>query len=225
MIRRFAAIGDVHGEDAFLAAALDHLASERLDAILCVGDIVDGRGDVERCCELLRARNALVVRGNHERWVLADTMRQLRHATLRDDLPPRIVEWLSALPATRTLKTIAGDLLLCHAVGEDDMIRLREDDEGYALTENRALQAVLASGVELMVCGHTHQPMVRTLSGLTVINAGTLHRDDAPGFVVVDLDAKHAKFFTIDDAGTLRIHESVTIPFGRAGQDVWGSGF
>jgi predicted phosphodiesterase len=218
-VRRFGAIGDVHGEDRFLALALDHMKG--CDAILSVGDLVDGRGDVDRCCALLAGRGALVVRGNHERWVLADKMRELPQATLRADLAPATLEFLRGLPATRTVETTLGKLLLCHGVGDDDMIRLLPEDEGYVLTSNDALQNVLAAGYELMVCGHTHRPMVRSIHGLTVINAGTLHHADAPSFVEVDLDAKVAQYFDIDDAG--RVSEGMRFDFGARGQDVWGT--
>jgi predicted phosphodiesterase len=70
MIRRFGAIGDVHAEDGLLRAALSHLESAGVDALLCVGDIVDGRGDVDACCTLLAEHGVLSVRGNHERWML-----------------------------------------------------------------------------------------------------------------------------------------------------------
>ncbi len=46
-----------------------------LDAVLCVGDVVDGGGDADRCCALLSAAAVSTVRGNHDRWFLEDTMR------------------------------------------------------------------------------------------------------------------------------------------------------
>src|SRR5262249_20827001 len=95
-----------------------------LDAILAGGDIVHGRGDVDRCCSLLAARRALVVRGNHERWVLGDTMRELPHATIARDLAPQTITFLQSLPPTQTIDTVLGKMLLCHGVGPDDMTRL-----------------------------------------------------------------------------------------------------
>jgi len=220
-LRRIGAIGDIHTEDERLASALAHLRSRGVERILSVGDISDGRGDINRCCALLDAPDVLGVRGNHDRWLLANDMRVLLHAQTLSDLVPTARKFLASLPPTRTLKTIAGDLLLCHAVGDDDMIRLREDDEGYALTANDALQAVLASGVPFMVCGHTHQPMVRAFVGLTVINAGTLHRDFAPCFCEIDFENRVVQFFDIEDPHA--IHDSLRFTFGAPGQDVWGS--
>jgi predicted phosphodiesterase len=81
---------------------------------------------------------------------------------------------------------------------------------------------VLGSGVELMVCGHTHRPMVRTVFGLVVINAGTLHRGDDPGFVRVDLEKKIVQAYAIE--GSV-VRPTARLSFGRPGDDVWGAGF
>lgn len=223
VLRRFGAIGDVHTEDTLLAAAIAHLRRLGVDAILAVGDIVDGEGDVDRCCALLRDGGVVAVRGNHERWALEGSMRELPHATLARELQQDTLQFLRTLPPTRRLQTVLGDLLLCHGVGTDDMVRLLPEDEGYALSNNDALSRVLSSGVELMVCGHTHRPMVRTIQGLTIVNAGTLHRHDAPCFVHVDLERKRAQYYELDDEGGVR--EGLAYDFGKPGDDVWGAGW
>jgi predicted phosphodiesterase len=41
--------------------------------------------------------------------------------------------------------------------------------------------------VQIVLDGHTHQRMVRSFAGLTVVNAGTLSRRHEPGAVLVDL--------------------------------------
>ncbi len=220
VIRTFGAIGDIHAEDEHLAAALGHLHD--VDAILAVGDIVDGRGDVERCIQLLRDRNVIAVRGNHERWFLTGTARTLPNAHVLENVSDASRAYLEQLPPTRALQTVSGLLLLCHAVGDDDMIRLLPDDEPPALAANEPLQKVLASGSDLMVCGHTHKPMVRTIFGLVVINAGTLHYGDNPGFLRVDLERKIARAYSIDGSHVL---EAETMRFGAPGDDVWGAGW
>ena len=198
-IRRFGAIGDVHAEDTFLAAALDTLRGEKLDAIFCVGDIVDGRGDVDRCCALLAQHGVLAVRGNHERWLLKDEMRALPKAHQLDDLAPVTRAYLEALPATRRVSTTHGPLLVCHGLGDNDMTRLRPYDEGYALETNDALTALRATDYTLVVGGHTHLRMVRSFGALTVVNAGTLSYTDTPYFLVADLQERHVQYYDLDD--------------------------
>lgn len=197
-LRRFAVIGDVHAEDESLAAVLD--ASAGTDAVLCVGDVVDGHGDADRCCAMLEDAGAIVVRGNHERWLLRSEMRSLPDATDVAQLSERSLAWLSSLPSTLELTTLEGPLLLCHAVGEDDMSRLAEDDHGYALASNDALRRVIDRGYRMMLCGHTHRPFVRRIEGLVIVNAGTLYREHAPGFTIVDLEARVAERYRIEGA-------------------------
>ena len=102
-LRRIGALGDVHTEDVAVERALEFFARRELDAVLCVGDIVDGLGDVERTVSLLREGSVVCVAGNHERWALSGSMRDLPEATaaLSDDAR----DWLAALPAPRRLPT------------------------------------------------------------------------------------------------------------------------
>lgn len=142
-------LGDVHAEDLCLAAALAFMRGLSVDAILCVGDIVDGAGD---------------------------------------------------LPATRSIETPRGKLLLCHGLALNDMRRLGPQDDGYELECNDELQGLLASKeFAFVVGGHTHQRMVRRFGAVTVLNAGTLKRRNDPCFCVLDLAANQADFYDISN--------------------------
>jgi predicted phosphodiesterase len=200
MMSRVGVVGDIHCEDARLDSALRFFAKQRLDGVLAVGDLADGHGSLDRCCQLLAAAGALVVRGNHDRWLLDGTLRDLPQATAPEGISEGTREYLRALPPTRVLDSAAGRLLLCHGLGEDDMAQLRPDDHGYALESNRALQAILGEGrVAGVIGGHTHRRMARRLGAVWFLNAGTLHRAYGPGFVVVDLAARVAQFYDLLD--------------------------
>jgi len=198
----FAALGDLHAEDASLAAVLAFLRALKVERVLCVGDIVDGEGDVDRCCALLESHGVLAVRGNHEGWFLEGAMRTLPGAHQLETVSSATSAFLSKLPATRSFQTPQGELLLCHGVGDDDMQRLTPDDYGYGLACNTALAGLLGEGrYRWMVGGHTHRRMVRTFEQLTVINAGTLCRDGTPCFVVVNLGEGFAQFYDVRALG------------------------
>ena len=195
-LRRVGVIGDVHGELGALEAALALFADRTVDAVLCVGDIVDGPGSDEEaaeCCRRLRDAQVLAVAGNHERWWLADEMRSVPDPTGR--LPEDVRAYLAGLPATRRLRTVAGDALLCHGVGEDDLAILYPETKGYAL------QAVMPALVPLLrdpelsyaVAGHTHRRMARAFPGLTFINAGTLHRAFEVTVTLVDFAEREVR--------------------------------
>jgi predicted phosphodiesterase len=199
LARRIGLIGDVHHEDQALELVLDHFEGLSLDLTLCTGDIADGVGDFARCCRLLRGRKVDVVRGNHDRWLLAGTMR-----TLSDALPLSALEgpdrtWLPSLPSTREYGTIAGTMLLCHGTGDDDMSTVLPDDFAYGLESNDELQRLLRQRrYRLVVSGHSHRRMVRLFDELTLVNAGTLAAEHSPCCSLIDLENRCVRFWDIN---------------------------
>lgn len=211
-LTRFGVLGDIHTEDLALEAALEAFASAGLDAILCVGDIVDGRGDADRTCQLLRDAGVLAVCGNHDRWFLRGTPLGMPDDTRTLDASHRA--WLGSLPTSRRFETPRGGLVLCHGIGDDDMAVLRSSTDEYSLSWLKSLRALQADPqVVWMVGGHTHERMLRALDGLTVINAGTLHRSYRQGFVIVDMQALELQCFDlvdgqVRDAGMLALDDA-----------------
>lgn len=210
-LERIGIIGDVHAEDIALATVLNALQGMQVDVILCVGDVVDGTGSVDACCQLLQQHHVIAVRGNHERWFLGGTMRELSDANPVGSLKKATVAYLSSLPPTITLKTALGDLMLCHGLGRKDMACLTPDDYGYALEVNGDLQELLATGVRLVVGGHTHKRMVRRVDSTTIINAGTLKRNCHPCFGFVDLVERRVQFFNLDEPTRYSEAETFTL--------------
>lgn len=195
------AIGDIHGEDRRLEAALKFLETLDVERVLAVGDIVDGPGDALRCCRLLDAHQVEAVRGNHDRWFLDNTIPAA--APAQPDMES-LRRFLARLPTTRSYHTRAGRLLLCHGLGENDMNRLTPDDFGYALETNDELQALLASReYRFVVAGHTHRPMVKDFGGVTVINAGTLFREHEPCFAHIDFARRLVSFYDVSGDGEI----------------------
>ena len=212
-LRRVGAIGDVHAEDEHLAIALEHLRAARVDLVLAVGDLCDGRGDLRRCCELLHAAGAVVVRGNHERWLLGDTMRDVPDAHRVGDLDPTTRAFLESLPATRRFETTGGGLLLCHGLGDDDMAMVMPDDPAWSLDSNEALCALRGAGdVAFVIHGHSHRRMARTSDGITLLNAGTLYRHHRPCFLVADFSGRRAEFFDLAPGGGVVAAERIDLP-------------
>lgn len=195
-------LGDIHQEDQRLERALAHLRERSVDRILSVGDVADGPGDFVRCCQLLGEAGVEAVRGNHDRWLLDGTMRDLSDALPVDELQPAERAFLEGLPIVREYHTPAGLLLLCHGLGMHDMQGVGPDDRGYAIHYNSALQSLITDGrYRFVVNGHTHKRMVRSFSGLTIINAGTLFRRHGSGFAHIDFAAGLVTFLAFKGEG------------------------
>jgi predicted phosphodiesterase len=203
LLDRFGIIGDVHAEDDRLERALRVLA-ERAEVLLCVGDIADGYGDLNRACDLLRRHNVQTVTGNHDRWLVTDSVRKLANAHFLTELSDANRQWILALPATRRFTTSSGLAVLCHGIGKNDMAKVDPHDQGYAIDSNEALQQAIADGeIDFLFNGHSHRFMVRKFGHLTIINAGTLKRDHDPCFLFVDMKARVATRFDFDENGTI----------------------
>jgi predicted phosphodiesterase len=205
IVRCVGVVGDIHCEDELLQTVLEHFISKCTDTILAVGDIVDGVGDADRVCELLMQREVFTVMGNHDRWMLKDSMRDLRNATPLNTLRAETREWLAALPKTLSFETPRGELLLCHGIGEDDMAMLRKDDAGYALDFNLALSELIKSKrFSYIVNGHSHEAMVRTIGKLTIINAGTLARGGRQTCSVIEFESGWVDCFDVSKSGLVK---------------------
>jgi predicted phosphodiesterase len=211
MLRRLGVIGDVHCESESLGRVLDALETMNIEAILCVGDLVDGPGDADATLAMLKARNVQCVAGNHERWLLSGEQRTLENAT--HDINEASRAFLETLPAARRYATPGGNALLCHGVGNDDEAWLLPDTRGYALQDIPTLrELMLDEDVQFMIGGHTHERMVRVFAGLTVVNAGTLYRQNEQTFTVVDFGAMRVGFYSAAEGNTGELIEEVELP-------------
>src|SRR6478736_2694100 len=193
MLRRAGLIGDIHCEVARLKRVIEHFRSLGVDSVLA-----DGDGDLNETCALLRAEGALAVAGNHDRWLLAGEMRDLPDATRLETVTPEARRYLSTLPKTRFLESPRGPVMLCHGLGEDDMASVRPDDDCEALRGNAAFLKLLAARpARFVINGHSHRPMVRTIDGLTILNAGTLHPKHRPVCAIADFDQGEVQIYDI----------------------------
>ena len=212
MLSRLGVIGDVHCESETLGRVLDALETMNIEAVLCVGDLVDGPGEADATLAMLQARQVQCVAGKHERWFLDGEQRTLENATATINEMSRA--FVDGLPKMRRYATPNGTALLCHGVGEDDEAWLLPDTRGYALQDIPTLrELMLDQEVQFMLCGHTHERMVRVFPGLTVINAGTIHRKDEQTFMVLDFGAMRVECYSAAEGSTGEPIEKRELPW------------
>lgn len=205
-------IGDIHTEEKLLSKTVAFLKSQKVNRIFCAGDIVDGLGDANECCNILRKEEILVVLGNHDRWLLNNEMRSLKNATQPDSLSVISQAFLRSLPATIEFTTPQGLALLCHGLDKNDMVRLTPYDYGYAIEANIDLQNLIeGQKYRYVMNGHTHYKMVRHFGNLTIINAGTLKRQDEPGFLVIDFVKRFVQFYKFSEDSAIEESERVSL--------------
>jgi predicted phosphodiesterase len=209
-IERLGVIGDIHAEHTYLKEAIAVLEGRGLELLIATGDIADGPGSVDLCCQLLEDHHVVTVCGNHDRWLLAGTARKLPDATNPASVSKRSRQFLETLPRMVELNTASGLALLCHGLGTNDMAKVGADDFGYALESNDDLQNLLRNRYfRWVINGHSHRRMLRAFPGLSIINAGTLKRAHSPCFLEIDFVQKSISVFEFAGDGTVSHPPSV----------------
>lgn len=172
--KRVAVIADVHGDLEALQRVLAAIDLAQVDAIWCLGDIVGlGATEPSAVLDLVRGRCAVVLAGNHDRWVSGDLSLdmlplprqrvELEHQ--RRQLSRRQLAWLSALHTHER----EGDVHLWHGNAEDPVtggIVTAEDATGHLARQRAPIGLV----------GHTHKPLLAaTTNGTTYVDPEPSH--------------------------------------------------
>ncbi len=219
-VRRLGLIGDVHAEHRRLDAALEHLLGEGVDAVCCTGDIADGTGDVDTCCKLLAAADVLCVAGNHDRWLLADRMRNVPYAHRLSQLAPFSRHFIASLPPMQTIDTRLGTALLCHGVGDNDMRKVWPGSVRMPIERSPELDALIELGdARFVINGHLHYRVIVNFEQLALLNAGTLKGEHRPGVSIVDFDAQTVSAFEF--GVDLSLHRVAECLISDEGRRIW----
>jgi putative phosphoesterase len=175
---RILVISDLHANWPALEAVV---AAEAYDALLVGGDLVSYGPHPREVVELTRSHATVVVRGNHDDALahgsdcrcapaskpLAEATRAVHRELLsRDD-----ATYLGTLPLTGAFTADGRSLFSVHASPREHLYR-------YTLTPDAPeahLRAEIAERSEdVVLLGHTHFPMIRTVGAQTVINPGSV---------------------------------------------------
>lgn len=179
---RVAALADIHGNGEALRAVLADLDQQGgADRLLVLGDVVLLGPDPGEVVALLMARGGVGVRGNTDRFLL-DTDWQAFEPQNEEEradqalcmwalerLDEQAQDWLRALPFQRELELGGQRLMLVHGSPRSDTDVLRAD------TPDETVRAMIAdTQADVVLYGHTHQPLDRTVDGVRLINPGAV---------------------------------------------------
>jgi len=152
---RYAVLSDIHANLEALTAALDAMASERIDRYLCLGDVVGYGADPAECLERLRGCGAVMVGGNHDlacvgKLDLGWFNETARAAVVwtRDRLSFTELDCLRRLPLTETVDSCT----LVHGT-----LRHPERFE-YLVDMAQAVDMMTFCRTPICLVGHTHVP-------------------------------------------------------------------
>ena len=184
----YGVLGDIHGNLEALQAVLEAFDARGVERVLCVGDIVGYNADPDECADLLRARHALAIAGNHDLiatgglgFERCSNKARYSLSRTRRALAPRTAAWLRTLPASRLVE---GSIALVHGGVRDVQLYMTTGDH---IVANAGLLRTDFPTARVCFFGHSHAQKVWDATGeewplgapleperLYLINAGSV---------------------------------------------------
>jgi predicted phosphodiesterase len=193
-------VSDAHGNPEGLARCLARLAAEKCEQVYFLGDAVGYFPEENAVFDLLEAKGAICILGNHEAMLLGqlaltperDEVYQLSEARVR--LLPKWRSLIASWPTRLELDIEGAKLLLVHGSPEDPL-------EGYVYPDSD-LSSFNALLHDFVFMGQTHRPFCRHQGNLTVVNVGSsgMPRDfgNLASCVLFDTSTKHVDILRIE---------------------------
>ena len=226
---RVGLIADIHGNLVALEMVLAELTEERIDRLVCLGDVAALGPRPAEVVARLRQLDCPTVLGNTDAWLLGDVAPDADNAALNDWAVARLNDadrrYLRACPMTWELALDAATTLLC-CHGSP-----RSYDEVIAAGTSPAELVALLDGrrPSLLAAGHTHRQLVRRDGELLFINPGSVGLPGVgPRHPLLELnrDVAWAEYAVLEAAaGRLRVElRRVPLDLDRMFADARASG-
>jgi predicted phosphodiesterase len=176
---RIALIADIHGNRVALDAILDDVTPERVDQVICLGDVVAFGPQPAEVVERLRDIGCPVVMGDTDASLLwpeapatDETVRRLRDIErwACERLTPAERDFLASFPSTLEVALATNISLLCYH-GSPRSFKDRVTATTSADELDRMLHGAVA---QLYAGGHTHVQMVRRHGDALLLNPGSV---------------------------------------------------
>ena len=153
-----------------------------MDTVVCVGDIYGSGNGVAECCSLLQRKQIPTVRGNHDRWLIEAVEGD---ENLRQSVGLEVVQFLSGLPITLKINTVAGEGLVCHGIGTNDLAHLPRTFP-RSLVRRSFRVGLIPPQCTLVIHGHSHLQRQQTCEGVLFVAVGALRAHPVGGCIIID---------------------------------------
>lgn len=171
-------IADIHGDLAGFRATLRLLENKGVERILCAGDILDRGPDADTIVRLLQEYNVVSIKGNHDhtvihhqdRWRASDNPERLTQ--LGRIISDQTVDYVRDLPDEARFTFEGVRLLMAHGTPWSDVMAVFSDSRQGVFEQ---LVERYADDTDVVVLGHTHTPMRVWVSGMWILNPGSVY--------------------------------------------------
>lgn len=154
-------VSDIHCNAPALRRALDLMGE--VDELVCLGDSISEYRFSNEVIQLLRDRNFTAIQGNHEQMFFSPAGARARAAAWIDR---DLMSWLSLQPHRRVLERQGREILLVHSTPWPP-------GGQYVCAHDRDFARFAQSGADVVLYGHTHQPVTQRVGDTLVINPGS----------------------------------------------------
>ena len=188
---RILCLSDIHGNHDALAAVLVATAQHAFGKVLVAGDIVFPGPQPLETWRTLTELSAVMVQGVSDKALAMldperieaktdfERKRLERKRQVRAELGDLILERLKRLPSqVRIALEDGSEIVLVHGSPADPAEPMAHD-----MSDEELLALVKDDPADIIVCGMTHVPFDRTVSGVRILNVGSVGEapDDEPG--------------------------------------------
>jgi putative phosphoesterase len=166
-------LSDIHGDLEPLNAALTYLQRERVDLIVCAGDLVDFGLYNDEVVERIYDLGIPCVQGNHDR--LSEERQALRRAQIENGMRVKLlkdetIQRLIHLPTQLRYTWEGVSVLLVHTnPWESDTDYIAEKSMPALLR-----RVVETSEADITIVGHTHAPIRIEVEDKLILNPGSV---------------------------------------------------
>ena len=186
---KIALISDIHANAFYFKILLASIKEEKVDKIICLGDLVGYYDEPNEVIDLCRDYNVECIQGNHEEYILEtlkyrkekeDIYRIEKHRKLLS-IKNRI--FIENMPKEIIIQLGSISIYCTHA--------LPGNSAKYLYNPNEIADEYI-QGYDYYCSGHTHIPSIQYKNGTCIINPGSVGqpRDYTamPSYAIVNLD-------------------------------------
>jgi len=172
---KIAVISDIHANVYALMNVLEDIDNEKVDTIICLGDLVGYGPHPNEVISIIRSRNILCIKGNYDSSVVDNEYSYIRETPINSfSLPWAVHElreenriFLENLPSTITLNIANKNLLFVH--GSPNKINEYLFKDG-----DNTLNIMNSISSDVLICAHTHIPGIKEFANKVYVNCGSI---------------------------------------------------
>ena len=190
---KIAVISDIHGNIYALMKTLEDIDEQKVDKVICLGDLVGYGPHPNEVVALIKRREIPCIKGNYDASVVDGDYTYIRNTTINSFALPwacdevRVANkyFLDSLPTSLKYNFNGVNLLFTHgspnAINEylledsDNTIKVMSDYDG-----------------DVLVCAHTHIPCAKKYGDKLLINVGSVGKPKIgkpnPTYAIIDIE-------------------------------------